>query len=237
MKQLLITIGLFVLTQVLLGQESEITPATPYIEVVGKAEKTIVPDEIYLSITIKERESGRDKVSIGQQEEKLKNALKELSIPIENLSVSDAQADYIRIKWSKKDVVSQSEYELKLENATQVAKVLEKLDKLKIDNVYITRVSHSKIVNYWKEVRIMAIKAGKEKADYLLEAIGQKTGSAIIVKEISPNLANIIPGMNVRGSRDDGYETYIYGQTKFSSKITFKKIKLESNIYLKFEIE
>jgi len=45
----------------------------PVIEVVGSAEKEIVPDEIYIAITIREPESGLDKVSIEKQEADLKN--------------------------------------------------------------------------------------------------------------------------------------------------------------------
>ncbi|MFT4683229.1 MAG: hypothetical protein ACI87M_000727 [Yoonia sp.] len=35
----------------------------PHIEVTGKAERLILPDEIYLSIIIKEREIGRDQIT------------------------------------------------------------------------------------------------------------------------------------------------------------------------------
>lgn len=49
-------------------------------------------------------------------------------------------------------------------------KVFEKLDELKIVDAYISKVSHSKLEEFKKEVRVMAIKAAKEKANYLLTA-------------------------------------------------------------------
>jgi uncharacterized protein YggE len=145
----------------------------PHIEVTGKAERIIVPDEIYLSITIKERESGRDQITIEQQESDVKAALTRLNIPLESLTISDATADYVRVKWNRKDVVSQSEYELKLVEAQQVADVMGQLDSLKIKNAFLSRVSHSEIETMTKEVEIEAIQNAKEKADYLLEAVGE----------------------------------------------------------------
>ena len=241
MKQILtLTIGLIFLAQNICGQDLKNFEYKPYIEVTGHAEKKIVPDEIYLSITIRERESGRDKISVEQQEKDLKQALQGLNIPIEQLAVADAQADYIRVKWSKKDVISQSEYELKLSTAQQVANVFEKLDELKIDNAFISRVSHSKIKAYRKEVEIEAIKAAKSKADYLLAAIGQETGSALIINEPDPNAGKdyFIDGIQVRGSRASAGMLYeVPGQNKSIGTIEFRKIQLETLIYVKFEIK
>lgn len=240
MKQILIlSLGLIFLTQFSYGQEQKNFEQKPYIEVTGHSEKKIVPDEIYLFITIKERESGRDKTSVEQQETDLKKALQDLGIPRENLTVTDAQADYIRIKWTKKDVISQSEYELKLSTAQQVADVFKKLDDLKIDNAFISRVSHSKIKEYRKEVEIDAIKDAKSKADYLLASIGQETGTALIINEQKSNSDDYyIDGMRVLPGRSSNaimYEMPL--QDKSIGTIEFRKIKLEKTIYIKFEIK
>jgi len=240
MRQILtLTIGLIFLTQISFGQIQTNIEQKPFIEVTGHSEKKIVPDEIYLSITIKERESGRDKITVEQQEKDLRQALNDLKIPIELLTVSDAQADYIRVKWTKKDVISQSEYELKLSTAQQVADVFEKLDEIKIDNAYISRVSHSKIKEYRKEVEIEAIKNAKSKADYLLAAIGQETGTALIVNERNSNSDDYyIDGVQIRGARaSSGIMYEVPSQDKFKGTIDFKKIKLETTIYVKFEIK
>lgn len=239
MRQIIaLTFGLIFITQLGYGQEKD---NQPYIEVTGHAEKKIVPDEIYVSITIKERESGRDKISLEQQEKELKNALLSLNIPLDNLSVSDEQSDYVRVNWVKKDVVSQSKYELKLSTAQQVADVFEKLDELKIENAYISRVSHSKIKELKKEVEIEAIKAAKSKADYLLDAIGQETGSALIINERTSSGNNYyIDGIKINMARVRSLNEVKYvksGQDISQGTIEFKKIKLETTIYVKFEIK
>lgn len=227
--------GLLMITQCTFGQNQSTDNRIPFIEVTGYAEKLINPDEIYISIIIKDRESGRDNTSIEVQVVALKKTLQELNISIDNLTVSDAHADYIRIKWSKKDVVSQSEYELKVSTSKEAASVFSMLDELKIENARISRISHSKLITLQKELRIMAIKAAKDKADYLLEAIGQKTGTALVVKEQTINdFAHNIDGFNIRGAL--GESVVQYSPSKFKGEIQFKKIKLESNIYVKFEI-
>ncbi len=239
MRQILtLTVGLIFLTQISFGQSQTNIEQKPYIEVTGHAEKKIVPDEIYLSITIKERGSGRDKITVEQQENDLRQALKDLSIPLELLTVADAQADYIRVKWTKMDVISRSEYELKLATAQQVADVFKKLDEIKIDNAFISRVSHSKIKEYRKEVEIEAIKNAKSKANYLLESIGQQTGTALVINERNSNSGDYIDGLQIRGARaSSGIMHEVPSQDKIKGTIDFRKIKLETVIYVKFEIK
>jgi hypothetical protein len=211
------------------------------IEMVGSAEKEIVPDEIYIAITIRERESGKDKITIEKLEGDLKVALQSIDVSLDNLSLSDANANYVRVKWSKKDVITKTEYVLKVEDALMVGKVFEKLDELKITDAGISRVSHSKLEDYKKEVRIMAIKAAKDKADYLLKAIGQETGKALQVNEQSFSHKIDNSNLNIRGSRSDANYYYV-DELKMSSIdpdrfIQFEKIKLQSAIYVKFEIK
>lgn len=213
------------------------------IEVVGSAEKEIVADEIYISITIRERESGKDQITIDQQEAELKGGLQRIGVDLDNLSLSDANANYMPIKWSKRDVITKKAYELKVVDGLMVGKVFELLDELKITEAHIARVSHSKIEDFKKEVRIMAIKAAKEKSDYLLEAIGQTTGRALRVNE--QYLENKLddPYLNIRSmanrSPNDLY--YIDGMKSNSIDsdrfIQFEKIKLQSSIYVIFEIK
>jgi uncharacterized protein YggE len=93
-----------------------------------------------------------------------------------------------------------------------------------------------------KEVKILAIKAAKDKADYLLTAIGEQTGKPLVVKEneILPNrtLANV----NVRGSRSSETEYFVDGvkmKSDDNNEIQFQKIKIQTStsIYVKFSIK
>lgn len=233
---------LLIATKTVFGQAtSDKEIEKPYIEVTGTAEKEIIPNEIYITITIRERQEGKEKITIDKQEADLKEALKSIGVSLDNLSLSDANANYIRVKWTKKDVITKNEYVLKVGDALTIGKVFEKLDELKIVEANISRVSHSKLEEFKKEVRIMAIKAAKEKADYLLTAIGEQTGKALKVYEQSPSYKIDDAYLNVRGGRSESSLYYVDGIKMSESDkdkiLQFQKIKLQSAIYVKFEIK
>lgn len=209
----------------------------PYIEVNGTAEKEVVPDEIFISITLREKYVDKTKITIDIQEESLINALKNIGIDLSNLYLSDANADYVKVYWQKKDVLTRKDYTLKVSNATAVGNVFIELDKIKITDAYVSKVNHSKIDSLKKDVKIKAIQSAKDKADYLLQAIGEKTGKPIIVKE------NEVPMMFNDGSyvRNLNSVTIVSERDKLEDKldtdIQFNKILVTSNIYVKFLIQ
>src|SRR5665647_3049367 len=66
----------------------------PYIEVTGKAEMEIVPDEIYMAIVINEKDNKR-KISLAQAEKDMVAKLKSLGIDTKkNLSVKDLSSNF-----------------------------------------------------------------------------------------------------------------------------------------------
>ena len=209
-----------------------------YIEVTGTAELEVIPDEIYIEIIIKERIENRTKVSIDEQEKNLKTAIKTLGIDMSNFYLSDANADYMKIRWQKKDVWTKKEYILKVSDAKTVGLVFQELNNLEITDASIFKVSHSKNDSLRKEVRIMAIKAAKNKADYLLNTLGENTGKPLIIREItqtayisqapaqSTRFVNTIVTGGLPASLGDDNEV-----------IQFQKIKYYSSIYVKFSLE
>ena len=205
----------------------------PVIELTGTAEKEIVPDEIYILITLMERLDGKDKITIESQEQALKQGVADIGISLENLFLADANSNYISVKWQKKDVIAKTNYMLKVSDATSVGKVFELLDKLQIQDAKISHVSHSRLEELKKEVRVEAISAAKQKADYLLEAIGQKTGKALYVREdnYSMPVARVYAESNVMMKSD-------YSQLDSTdTQIQFKKITISASVYVRFLID
>lgn len=211
----------------------------PYIEVRGTAEQEIIPDQLYIHITLKERIEDKEKITIDNMEERLKAALKEIGIDLKTLSLSDASADYVKVIWHGKDILSKKDYSLLVNDAGTLGKVFQQLDKLEIDDAYISKVSHSKIDSLKKEVKIAAIKAAKQKADYLLAAIGEQTGKALIVQEqVYENTR--FESTNVHMDKEP---SYFAGSVKAlvdrdkDADLQFKKIKIEAHIFVKFAIK
>ena len=212
----------------------------PFIEVIGTSEKEIIPDEIYIGIVIRERVVNKVKVSIEEQESKLKSALNTLKINLSDLELSDANADYVKIRWQKSEVLTKKEYQLKVSNATTVGQVFLELEKLEITDAYISRVNHSKMDSLRKETKIKAIQAAKEKADYLLNAIGEKTGKPLLIKENDFNPSLMANQINVRGSRMSEVQIFKDGskwESDQDKEIQFQKIKINASVYVKFLIK
>lgn len=219
------------------AQNTDIVSANPHIEVTGTAKQEIIPDEIYVKITLRERTDGRDKITIDVQEKQMKEGLMAVGVSLDKLSLSDTESDYVKISWGRREVVTSKQFTLKLADATTVGKVFEKLDELKIQDAYISRVDHSEIVELRKNLRVEAIQAAKGKADYLLNAIGEETGRALLVREESPNLYG-----NYYNNRAYNYNTVQTIVSEESNKVImpevqFQKIKLEASVYVVFEIK
>jgi len=142
------------------------------------------------------------------------------------------------VNWQKRDVLTKKEYLLKVGNATTVGKVFQELEKMKIQDGSIDHVSHSAIDSLRTQVRIEAIKAAKEKSDYLLNAIGQKTGKALIVSELENNTLtrNDLSRMPARAA-NKMFSDGAFESIDFEPEIEFQKIKLSYSIYTKFTIQ
>ena len=240
MKHTMTNIKIFLIVVALInttntfGQTKVDCEEKPYIGVTGSADQEVIPDEIYINIIIREKYVNKEKVTIEIQEEILKTYLKDIGVDIKNLYLSDANADYVKVNWRTKDVLTKKDYTLKVSNATTVGQVFQQLDKLEITDAFIAKVNHSKLDSLNKEVKILAIKAAKNKADYLLTAIGEQTGKPLIVEErengITSRAKVLYSGRYVDGVRSTS-------DSDNEEELQFKKIKIEAFIYVKFAIK
>ncbi|WP_421919768.1 SIMPL domain-containing protein [Marinifilum sp.] len=201
-----------------------------YIEVKGVAELEVVPNEIYVNIVLDEKDT-KNKESIEQLEQKMFAALERAGIDIEKqLSVSDFSSNLKYHFFKGSNVLKSKKFELLVNDSHTLAKVYIELEKIRISNVNILRVDHSEIEKYRKQVKINAIKAGKEKAEALTEAIGEKIGKAIYINENSSHVRNDYANtaFKIRGSSSLA-KMYV-------PKLDFQKIKLEYSVHLRFKI-
>lgn len=236
MKYLFFILNMLLTASFGFSQVTTVTHEKSYIEVEGSADTLVVPDMIYLKIEIDERMDGKTKIAIEDQEEEMKKTLIANGVSLEDLSLSDANTDIVQVKW-KKQVLSKSNYLLKLSSAKEVAMVFEKLNEIKINNIYIEKVNHSKYNAIVKEVEIKAIKNAKHKADYLLHAIGETTGKSLIIRQNN----NPYPYPLMRTMATPNPILYDEnGNTEIKVErldIQFSKIKISSNIFVKFEVK
>ena len=102
-----------------------------YIQVNGRAEKEIAPDEFYLQIIINERDS-KGKISVESQQRDMIAALKRAGVDVEKqLKMANLSSEFFK----KNTSVATAKYQLQLGSSAMVAKVcrrwtdhLERLD-------------------------------------------------------------------------------------------------------------
>lgn len=220
------------------GQQQTPQEEKPNIEVTGIAEMEVVPDEIYVSIVLREKNKNNDKWKIETQEDNLLKKLKENGFDIKNLSLSGADGDLQYQVFRKNRVITEKKLQMKAQNAGEVNKLFQLLDDLEIEDAGISKTSHSEIEKFRKEIKIEAMKAAKSKADYLLTAIGEQTGKPLLIREqvYTTYPTNLYGNTALQEVVVSGYGTR--NQAKgFEDAIAFTKIKIRYEIFAKFGIK
>ncbi len=210
----------------------------PNIEVIGSAEMEIVPDEIYVTIVLREKNKNNDKWKIEAQEDNLLKKLKENGFDTKNLSLSGAEGDLQYRVFRKNQVLTEKKLQMKLQNAGEVNKLFQILDELEIEDARISKTAHSEIEKFRKEIKIEAMKAAKNKADYLLTAIGEQTGKPLFIREQFNTTypSNLYGNTAMQEVVVTGYATR--NQAKgFENDIAFTKIKIRYEIFARFGIK
>ena len=210
----------------------------PNIEVTGSAEMEIIPDEIFVSIVLREKSKNNDKGKIEIQEDNLLKKLKENGFDIKNLSLSGADGNLQYGVFRKNKVLTEKKLQMKVKNAEEVNKLFHILDELEIEEANIGKTSHSQIEKFRKEIKTEAMKAAKNKADYLLDAIGEQTGKPLLIRE--QDNSSYISNQFENSSLQEVFKTGYGGRNQgigLENEVAFTKIKIRYEIFARFEIK
>jgi len=207
-----------------------------FIEVTGKAEMEVIPDEIYLKIIINEKDFKNK--SLLEIENSMVSKLQEIGIdPKKEISIKDIASNFKYYLLLKTDILLVKEFQVLVHDGKTAGKVIIELQKLGISNTKIDRIDNSKLIEYRKEVKINAIKAAQDKAKSMALAINQDIGRALFVKEIENNYYNSLQG-KVAGVQIRGMSN---SSTSISNNpepdIEFEKITLDYSILVRFELK
>jgi uncharacterized protein len=209
-------------------------PLVKKIEVVGSAEKEIIPDEIYLSISLREyKNKNNNIIPIQTLENQLAKAVKDIGISEENFQIENIYGSHNWWRRKKEDpeFLASKRYRLKLNELNKVNLLLSKLDPLGIEHMNISEYSHSRIQEYRTALKIQALVAAKEKAQNLVQSIGQNLGEAIEIYEIEAG-GPVYPMMEFRmaNAKMDAADTG-------AQDIGFRTIKIKADIRAVFRID
>ena len=162
---------------------------TRKIEVTGNAEMKVIPDEIFVVITIQEYTENKKKTDINEVRKNFLAACTKAGIAKENISIQGMNGYnnsgwYWQRKKKTPDFVASSSYIIKFNSGEQIERLMSQLDDKGTQNMYISSTSHSKMEEFKKQVKTEALQAAKAKATYLCEGIGEKVGKVLLIKEV-----------------------------------------------------
>lgn len=224
---------LLIFTSATYAQQGKNFIDQPYMEVTGKAELEIIPDEIYLKIRINELDN-KAKQSLEELEKSMIKTLKAIGVDIEKeLAIIDFSSNFRSYLLRKNSILTSKDYQLLLHNGHTTARVFIELEKIGISNISIEKVGHSKIEALQNKVKVMAIKAAKEKAKLLAAGIDQSIGNALFIQEMGN-------GYYPRAQRASNIMMKSFAEADMEQaipEIEFEKIKLEYSILVRFELK
>ncbi|PCJ26538.1 MAG: hypothetical protein COA97_05530 [Flavobacteriales bacterium] len=205
------------------------------ITVTGSAEIIIPPDEIELEITLTENNSWK---SLSKIELAFMKLLFGNDIEKDRIVFNSTNSSFYWYYWwyHRNDSRKSKKIVLKLDAKTNFMKLVRDLDKEYVTSIRITKTSNKDLQKYRREVKIEAIKAAKDKATYLLEAVDEEVGRLMQVDELQVIDNNQYWGQqNTNMVRSNSIMSY--SKTRGSYIENVPEIKLRYEVKTIFEIK
>jgi len=236
MKNLFIAL-LSVLSITAFAQETKY-PKT--INVNGTAEMEITPDQIFVQVELREYDKkGAGKVDIQTIRNNFLSGLKKIGIADTNVTIQGYSGwdgniwYYKKNKKQNPDLKAGITYWVKVSSTAKMDELVSVMDDEATQNFFIAKVSHSKMEEYRKLLKIQAIKAARDKAIYLADAINEKVGEAITINE--PQEMGHYPQPMYRANVM--MEQKMAGADEAPMNVDFKKIKLQFDVNVVFALK
>lgn len=224
-------------------------PFPKTISVTGSASMEIIPDEIYVQVDLREyKKKGEDKTEL----EKIKSGFlancRAAGIADSDISVASYDGYNMANIWQRRkkdpELLASISYQIKFSNTKLIDELVNKLDDQATNNFRITRTSHSKITDYRKQLKVQAVKAAREKAVYLTEAVSEQLGQAIEINEPEESISSDVvsnayrdnyKAVNANVVRLDQGKNAYYGIT--DEGVDYRKLKLRFEVKVLYALK
>jgi len=238
-KALALIIVLISFTGVARPQTDNTAVPARFIEVTGSAEMEVEPDEIRFIIGIEEywkeefekRAEFKDyktKIPIREIENNLLVDLQKIGIEKENIIVKEVGNFW---RYTGKEFLVSKQLEIVLHDFNKIDQIIKTINTRGVDYMRIGELKNKDITQFRRKVKVEALKAAKEKADYMLGSIDKQTGEVISIVEIDNDNNNYIRGYQLMASNS------VMNAPDESGIDNLRKIKLRYEVKARFEIK
>ena len=121
-----------------------------------------------------------------------------------------------------------------MDNKTDLLQFVKDIDEQWSVYMRIINSTSKDLQRYRKEVKMEAIKAAKQKAEYLMESVGEKVGGILAVEEMPEQNQNYFWHS---GLDNNVSNSIVSGNSSPEALAGIKEIKLRYEIKVKFEIK
>ena len=210
----------------------------PYIEVGASVDTLVVPDKIYVSITLNEADS-KNKKSVEEQEKQLETIVKKLKINTDkDLSVLGFSSDFKKYFLKGQNILKTKKYSLLVRDAYTLGNVIISLEEAGISNTEVEKVEYSKSKELLLELKSEAVRKSRITADKLVKPLNQKAGKALYISDTNYGGIEDYEYVTVRNIalQEMDYKKESASE-EFLRKLDFQKIKFSTTVYVKYQLD
>ncbi len=242
MKPIQFFAGLLILSLCSLSAFSQQAPNQLKIRKIivnGSSEMEVDPDQIYVNFQLREyHDSRKQKIGIDVIKKEFLEACAKAGVPKESIRVEGMGGHgydewFIRKRKKDPDFMATITYVILFANTKGIDDLVPRLNDEAVLNMYISKVSHSRMEDLRKEVKIKATQAARDKAVYMATSINEKVGPALLIEEIDQGVVYPMMMKSNVAMMEMTDSTQPYGG---ETSMPFEKIKLRFETRCEFEL-
>jgi uncharacterized protein YggE len=208
-------LSFFVFAFLSISLSAQMKEEVRFIEVQGKSEMEIQPNEMVLSITIqeyfeeefqknKEPEDYETKVSLAEIEDGIIKSLRKAGI-----NKSDIRVQGMGNYWRQQgeEFLFSKTLEVKINDFSKINQLSSLVDAKGIRSLNVEQMSHSDIEKFTKQIKTDALKNAQEKATYLVESLDEELGEVLSISELNEGISRPYMAKTQMMAADAAYET------------------------------
>ena len=119
------------------------------------------------------------------------------------------------------DFLVSKRFDLTLHDFGQIDSILHFIDTRGVNTMHVGELENKDILTYHRQGKIAALKAARQKAAYLAEALGKKAGDVIRIVEQQDNGRTITTQSNVTSAATGSYDSFRTIKKQYSMLVRF----------------
>lgn len=230
MKRVILLLAAVLLAVGVQAQDPSEQAFPSFVEVSSRADRDVAPNQVFLSITINERES-KGRITVEEQERDMVAALKALGIKTNlDLRVSDMSSSLLK----RNQAVTTKTYQLKLNEVALVGDVYTALNEIGITTINIEKVTNTNMDAIQNELLVEAIQNARANAKLMAEALDQTVGKAFYIYTHDAMVSTVRNEMN-----DGVVATFAMKRFDVPEPVVteLRMMKVSVNVRVKFVLE